>query len=199
MAVSGPYRLALGAAFDALAPALIRHCDLGDGQTVTIEGAMDAWSRYPWLRLFIPFMPRPARGVRVVVTNRGVMDRGELCYETLRRFHNPTGLAESYTLTRPHAEAPSRPWVLDTFNRPPNIAISLAIEAVDGGQALRMSTGGPQYALMGARRLRLPGFANVGTIAVERAVDTRTIHTDVAVTHPLLGRMFGYSGTLAFV
>lgn len=194
-----PYRLALGSAFDALAPSLIRHCDLSAGQTVKIEGVMDAWSRYPVLRLLIPFMPRPAKNVRVVVTNRGVLDNGELCYETVRYFHNPDGIAESHTLTRPHADAPGKPWVLDTFNKPPNIAVSLAIASVDGGRALRMTTGGPQYALFGARRLRLPGLANVGTVAIERALDDRTIHTEVTVTHPLLGRMFGYAGALAFV
>jgi hypothetical protein len=194
----GPYRHALGSGFDALAPALIRHCDLRAGQSVTIEGRMDAWSRFPILRLFIPFMPRPATGVRAVVTNRGVLDAGELCYETVRTFYNPDGVAESYTLTRPHVEAPAKPWVLDTFNKPANIAVSLAINASDGGQALRMVTGGPQYALFGTHRLRLPALANVGTLAIERALDAQTIQIDVTVTHALLGRLFGYSGILSF-
>jgi hypothetical protein len=36
----------------------------------------------------------------------------------------------------------------------------------------------------------------VQTVAVERALDERTIHTDVVISQRLLGRMFGYSGEL---
>jgi hypothetical protein len=187
------FRAALGPAFDRLAPALRRHYDLAAGETVVVRGRMRAWSRFPWLRLFLPFMPIPAESVEVTVHNRGLLDRGELCYEWVRLFAYPGRTLESYTLTRP---APGSARVLDTFNRRANIAVTLSLDVLDDGAALRQVNAGPQFALFGARRLPLPPFAHVHTVAVERAVDERTVHTEVTISHPLLGRMFGYEGKL---
>jgi len=188
-----PFRVALGADFDRLAPALRRHYDLSAGAAVVVRGRMRAWSRFPWLRLFLPFMPIPAESVDVTVHNRGLLDRGESCYEWVRLFAYPGRTLESYTLTRP-APGPAR--VLDTFNRRANIAVTLGLEVLDAGAVLRQFNAGPQFALFGRRRLPLPSFAHVHTVAVERALDERTVHTDVVVSHPVLGRMFGYEGTL---
>jgi hypothetical protein len=195
---NSPYHAALGARFESLAPVLKRHCDLREGQTARIEGRMDAWNRYPFLRLFIPFMPIAAKDIRVVVEHRGLIDRGELCYESMRAFHNPGGIAYSYTLTRPLSGTAS-PCVFDTFNQPPNIGVTLGLEINDSGREFRQFTVGPQFALFGERRLRLPGFANIRSVATERAIDDETIHTDVVIEHPLLGRMFGYAGTLKLI
>jgi Domain of unknown function (DUF4166) len=191
--LSGPFRLAFGDRFDTLAPARKRHYDLDADQALEIEGRMAAWNRYPFLRLFIPFMPLPADDIRVVVQHRGVIDNGELCYESLRLLHYPDGIARSYTLTRPLSASPSA--VFDTFNQPPNIGVTLHVELNDAGRELRQITRGPQYALFGRRRACLPGFANIHTVATERALDAQRIRTEVIVEHPLLGRMFGYHGT----
>ena len=67
------FRAALGAEFDHLAPVLRGHYDLGPGDEIVIRGRMRAWSRFPWLRLFLPFMPIPAESIDVVVRNRGVL------------------------------------------------------------------------------------------------------------------------------
>lgn len=189
------FRAALGADFDHLAPVLRGHYDLGPGDEIVIRGRMRAWSRFPWLRLFLPFMPIPAESIDVVVRNRGVLDRGEMCYEWVRHFTytSPARTLESYTLTRP---APGPKCVLDTFNRPANIAVTLGLEVLEDGTVLRQTNAGPQFALFGARRLALPGLFHVQTVATERALDERTIHTDVVISQRLLGRMFGYSGEL---
>lgn len=189
------FRAALGAEFDTLVPVLRRHYDLGPGDEIVIRGRMRAWSRFPWLRLFLPFMPIPADAIDVVVHNRGVLDRDEMCYEWVRHFTyaNPARTLESYTLTRP---APGPQCVLDTFNRPANIAVTLGLEVLEGGAVLRQTNAGPQFALFGARRLALPGFFHVRTVATERALDEHTVHTDVVISQRLLGRMFGYSGEL---
>lgn len=86
--------------------------------------------------------------------------------------------------------------MLDTFNRPPNVAITLALEVSADGSALRQMSVGPQFVIRGTRYVALPRLLHVRSIAVERAVDEHTIHTEVVVSHPLFGQMFGYSGTL---
>ncbi len=195
---ASPFRRALGARFETLAPVLRRHYDLGPGQALTIEGRMDAWNRYPALRAAIPFMPVPARDVRVVVDHCGVLDAGELCFEWRRAFYNPGGVAHSHTLTRPLPPAPNgAPRVMDVFGGRPGVGVTLALSVLESGAVLQQATHGPQYALIGARRIVLPGFARVRSLAIERAIDAQTIHTSVVISHPLLGPMFGYHGTLS--
>jgi hypothetical protein len=199
MTQTSPYRSALGTRFDTLAPALKRHCDLAAGQRIQIDGTMSAWNRYPWLRAVIPFMPLPAKDIRVIVDHLGRIDNGELCYESTRAFHNPGGVQYSYTLTRPAPARNGQACVLDTFNDPPNIAVTLALTVLEGGRVLQQVNHGPQFALFGARRLALPGLMHVHSIAIERALDEDTIQTEVVIRHPLLGRMFGYSGVLKLI
>jgi len=192
------FRMALGATFDRLAPALRRHYDLAPGQEVVIEGTMEAWNRFAWARALAPFMPIPGRQVPVYVRNRGLVDRGEVCYEWQREFRYPGSVVVSYTLTRPARDGrPAR--VLDTFNRPPNIGLTLALEVSADGQALRQTTDGPQFLIRGERYTELPRFFHIHSVAVERAVDEHVIHTEVVVSHPAFGRMFGYSGVLSVV
>lgn len=189
------FRAALGAQFDRLAPVLRRHYDLGPDQRTVIRGRMRAWSRFPWLRAALPFMPIPSDSIDVVVHNRGLLDRGELCYEWVRHFNyaHLGRTLESYTLTRP-TSAPAR--VLDTFNRPANIAVTLGLEVLEGGSVLRQMNVGSQFALFGARRLALPALFHVQTTATERALDDHTVRTEVVISQRFLGPMFGYSGDL---
>ena len=190
------FRTALGATFDRLAPVLRRHYDLAPDQEAVIQGTMETWNRFAWARPLAPFMPIPGRQVPVYVRNRGLVDGGEVCYEWQREFRYPGGVVASYTLTRPARDGrPAR--VLDTFNRPPNIGLTLALEVSADGQALRQTTDGPQFLIRGERYVALPRFFGIHSVAVERAVDERTIHTEVVVSHPVFGRMFGYSGTLS--
>lgn len=190
------FRLALGEAFDRLAPALRRHYDLAPGQEVIIQGRMRVWNRFAWARALAPFMPIPAEQAPVYVRNRGMVDRDEVCYEWHREFRYPSGVVVSYTLTRPARDGLPA-CVLDTFNRPPNIGITLALEVSPDGQSLRQMTAGPQFAIRSGRYTALPRLFHIRSVAVERAVDERTIHTEVVVSHPVFGRMFGYSGTLS--
>lgn len=101
MAQQSLFRSALGEAFDRLAPVLKRHYDLAPEQEAIVQGPMRAWNRFAWARAFAPFMPIPAERVQVCVRNRGLMDRGEVCYEWQREFRYPNGVVLSYTLTRP--------------------------------------------------------------------------------------------------
>lgn len=195
MAQQSLFRLVLGEAFDRLAPVLQRHYDLAPDQEVIVQGPMRAWNRFAWAHTVAPFMPIPADQVPVYVRNRGLIDRDEVCYEWQREFRYPSGVVLSYTLTRPTRDGlPAR--VLDTFNRPPNIGITLALEVSPDGQALRQTTAGPQFAIRGERYTALPSLFHIRSVAVERAVDDRTIHTEVVVSHLVFGRMFGYSGML---
>ncbi len=190
------FRLILGTEIDRLAPALKRHYDVALGQQVIVEGPMDAWTRVPWLRSFIPFMPLPGKAVPVHVRSVGVMDRGEPCFAWYREFRNPTGTSLSYTLTRTPPGSHIVPCVMDTFNQPPNIGVVQRLFISDDGRALKQVTFGPQYAIFGRRLFRLPAPFHIHSLAVERALDDDKIHTDVSIRHWLLGPMFGYSGTL---
>jgi Domain of unknown function (DUF4166) len=190
------FRTALGERVDTLAPVLRRHYDLAPGQRVTVSGRMEAWSRYPWLRAFIPIMPKPGAAVPVTVLNCGILDNGEVCYEWERSFDYPSGPAHSYTLTRPAAPGAGGACVLDTFNQPANIAVTLALEVLEGGALLQQRTVGQQFALAGARRLPLPRLFQIRSVAIERALGEDRIYTDVTVSHALLGPLFGYRGEL---
>lgn len=194
------FRSALGETFDHLAPVLRRHYDLAPGHEVAVQGAMDAWNRLAWARAFASFMPVPGKNVPVFVRNRGLVDRGEVCYEWDREFRNRSGISHSYTLTRPapiaKAGQATLPCVLDTFNQPANIGVTLALEVSVDGQSLKQMTVGPQYAIRGEKYVSLPGLFHIRSVAIERALDDRTIQTEVVVSHPLFGNMFGYSGVL---
>lgn len=195
------FRIVLGAEFDRLALVLQRHYDLLPGQAVVVQGEMTTWNRLAWARRLVPFMPIPAERVPVVVHNRGLEDRGQVCYEWRREFRYPGATVVSYTLTRPASTGAgaghdARQCVLDTFNQPPNIGITLALEVSADGQSLRQITRGPQFAIRGARMLAIPRPLHIHSVAVERALDAHTIHTEVTVSHGLLGRLFGYSGRL---
>ena len=190
------FRMVLGERFDALAPALGRHYDLAPGRSVSVTGRMEAWSRYPWLRLLIPLMPKPGAAVPVTVLNSGMLDNGEVCYEWKRTFGYASGPSHSYTLTRPAAPRDGGAFVLDTFNQPANIGVTLMLEVLEGGALLKQRTAGPQFALAGARRFRLPGPFQIQSVALERALSDDRIYTDVTVSHALLGPLFGYRGEL---
>lgn len=193
------FRSVLGPAFNRLAPVLQRHYDLLPDQEIVIAGKMDAWNRYRFARVVIPFMPVPGVGIPVRVLNRGLLNGGEICYEWQREFRNPNGTAMSYTLTRPAPHAGGQPCVLDTFNQPPNIGVTLALEVMDDGKALKQTNAGAQYVIRNGRRIALPSPFHVNSIAIERAMDDHTIHTEVVISHAIFGRMFGYSGTLSIV
>jgi hypothetical protein len=189
------FRTALGDDFEQLAPVLQRHYDLAPDQEVVVEGAMEAWNRFPWARALAAFMPIPAERVPVRVLNRGVMDAGQVCYEWQREFLYPGRTVTSYTLTRPdRAGQPAR--VLDTFNRPANIGLTLALTVRDAGRVLVQVTAGPQYLIRGGRYVPLPRLLHIYSLAEERALDDDRIYTEVTVSHPLFGRLFGYRGEL---
>lgn len=199
MTTQSLFRAALGPAFDRLAPVLQRHYDLLGDQEIVIEGRMEAWNHYAFARFAMPFMPRPGISIPVRVVNRGVVDEGEMCYEWRREFQYSQGTVLSYTLTRSAPAMGELPCVLDTFNQPANLGVTLALDVIDGGMALKQVNAGAQYAIRNGKRLALPAPFHVNTLAIERAMDDRTIHTEVVVSHAVLGRMFGYSGTLTLV
>ena len=193
------FRYVLAGQIDRLAPALRRHYDLPPGCEVFVEGVMDAWNRVPWARPFAPFMPVPGQGQRVRVRNRGLLDSaGQPCYEWAREFDTPKGLATSYTLTKPTPRTMPFRAVLDCFNQPQTIGLTLAVDIADEGQTLIMRSRGPQYLIAGALLVPLPRPFTVTTVAVERAVpgsDDR-VATVVVIGHALLGKLFGYHGIL---
>lgn len=199
MTTQSLFRMTLGPAFDRLAPVLQRHYDLLPDQEIVIEGRMEAWNHYAFARAVMPFMPRPGIGIPVRVVNRGVVDDGEICYEWRREFRYSGSTVLSYTLTRPTPASGDLPCILDTFNQPANLGVTLALNVMDDGLALKQVNAGAQYAIRNGKRIALPSLFHVNTLAIERAMDDHTIHTEVVVSHAVLGRMFGYSGTLTLV
>ncbi len=193
------FHYVLAGQIDRLAPALRRHYDLPPGREVLVEGVMDAWNRLPWARPFAPFMPVPGQAQHVRVRNRGVLDAaGQPCYEWMREFETPAGLATSYTLTKPAPFTMPFRSVLDCFNQPPTIGLTLQVDIADEGQTLLMRSRGPQYLIAGSMLAPLPRPFIVDTVAVERAVpvsDDR-VATVVVICHALLGKLFGYHGIL---
>lgn len=194
------FRLILGADIDRMAPALKRHYDVAPGEEVVVHGPMTAWNRVPWLRPAIPFMPVPGKDIPVYVRSVGLIDHEEPCFEWHREFRHTSistsGTSMSYTLTRTPPGSHVVPCVMDTFNQPPNIGVVQRLILSDDGTVLKQITYGAQYAIVGRKLLPLPKPFHIHSVATERALDECTIHTQVAVSHWLLGPMFGYSGTL---
>ncbi len=190
------FRLILGADIDRMAPALRHHYDVAPGEEVIVSGPMDAWNRVSWLRPAVPFMPVAGKDIPVQVRCVGLMDRGEPCFEWHREFRYASGINISYTLTRTPPGSHVVPCVMDTFNQPPNIGVVQRLALSGDGTLLKQVTYGPQYAIVGRKLLLLPKPFHIYSVATERALDDRTIHTEVAVSHWLLGPMFGYRGRL---
>lgn len=190
------FRLILGTDIDRLAPALKQHYDVEPGEEIIVQGPMDAWNRVPWLRPAIPFMPAPGNAIPVYVRSVGGLRHAQPCFEWFREFHYTSGTQVSYTLTRTPPSSHTVPCVMDTFNQSPNIGVVQRLMISDDGTTLKQVTYGPQYAIVGTRLLPLPALLHISSVAIEHAVDEHTIHTEVTVSHWLLGRMFGYSGTL---
>lgn len=193
------FRYVLAGQLDRLAPLLRRHYDVPPGHEVLVEGVMDAWNRLPWARPFAQFMSVPGQDQRVRVRNRGVLDAAGLsCYEWMRKFHTPAGLATSYTLTKPTPRTMPFRSVLDCFNQPQTIGLTLEVEVANAGQTLLMRSRGPQFLMAGATLVPLSDLFAVNSVVIERAVsgsDDR-VATVVVISHPLPGKLFGYHGTL---
>ncbi|MEO6060552.1 MAG: DUF4166 domain-containing protein [Thermoflexales bacterium] len=188
-----PFRAALGADFDTLAPELRRHYDLSVGQTLVIEGAMSAWNRLAFAQRLLSFMPVPGDGIPVRVGHRLIEDTdGAWGLEWRRRFDHPLRTFGSYTLTKP-ARRPG-PYVIDFFNQPATFGLTLRLDIEEGGRALRMTSDGSQYAVLGRRLLPLPPGARLRVDALERVLDDGGLASEIGIRHPLFGRLFGYSG-----
>lgn len=190
------FRSVLGADFGRLATALQRHYDLLPGQCIVVQGTMMSWLRFGALRLFIPFAPINSDHVQVRVLNSGVRDtQGQICYRWEREFRYPNMTQKTETLTKPAGIASAQPIVIDTFSQPP-AAITLKLSIEENGRVLKQVADGPQYAVFGKTRIALPNFMQLSTTALERALSDQIIYTEVAISHPLLGRLFGYAGEL---
>ncbi len=193
-----PFRVALGADFDRLAPELRWHYDLSVGQVLVIEGTMTAWNRLAFAQRLLSFMPVPGEGIPVRVEHRLVEDAdGAWGLEWRRRFAHPRRPFGSYTLTK-SARRPG-PYVIDFFNQPATVGLTLRLDIEDGGRALRMTSDGPQYAVLGRRLLPLPPGARLRVDALERVLDDGGLASEIAIRHPLFGRLFGYSGITRIV
>ena len=189
------FRTVLASEFDRLAPVLKLHYDIAPGETVLVQGNLDCWNRLAWARAFIPFSPKNGKDVPVVVRNRTLLQNNQPCFEWQREFHYASGTQLSYTLT--HADPRSgSSCVLDQFNQPPNIGVTLHVEVSSDGRTLTQTSQGAQYAIFGSRRVALPSLFNIHTVAVERAVSETQVQTEVVIRHALFGALFGYSGTL---
>ena len=189
------FRTALASEFHRLASVLKLHYDIAPDETVLVQGDIDCWNRFEWARLFIPFSPKNGKAVPVVVHNRTLVQDSQPCFEWRREFFYPSGTQLSYTLTRTDPRG-GPACVLDMFNQPPNIGVTLKLEVSADGRTLTQTAQGAQYAIFGSKRLVLPSLFNIHTVAIERAVDESHVFTDVTISHPIFGKLFGYGGVL---
>ena len=193
------YRSVLGAEFEKLTPVLQRHYDVEPGRTVILEGVMDAWNRFPMLRLAIPFLPRQQKNVPVTATLRGVRDhKGRVCLEWVREFRYVSGVLKSTSLHQPPPRPLVVPSILESFVQRyrPKVGLTLMIDPSAEGNALATVSVGPQYLIGGLRMWKLPGAAHLQVDGAEHTIGGDEIYSEVTVRHPILGRVFGYSGRL---
>ncbi len=192
------FRYALGPTFDSLHPVLQRHYDPPQG-SVVLKGEMETWNRVPFLRVALPFAPRNAAAVKVVVRNDARRDaQGMPTYEWQREFHYPQGVLRSSTLTR-LSPVHAHEHVMDVFPPPTATGIELRLSILEDGFALMQRSTSNQYLLIGLRRLRLPLPLRVSVCALERALSEDEVESDVVIGHPWLGRLFGYRGKLKLI
>ncbi len=159
---------------------------------------MTAWNRLAFAQRLLSFMPVPGAGIPVRVEHRLIEDAdGAWGLEWRRRFAHPRRPFGSYTLTKT-ARRPG-PYVIDFFNQPATVGLTLRLDIEEGGRALRMTSDGPQYAVLGRRLLPLPPGARLRVDALERVLDDGGLASEIAIRHPLFGRLFGYSGVTRFV
>jgi hypothetical protein len=189
------FRTALGRDFNRLAEVLQLHYDLAPGYAVRVEGEMNTWNRLGALHSLVPLSPKTGKA-HVRMLNRGLVDdHGQVCFEWRREFHFADGQQSTYTLTKP-APHNSPHHVLDTFVQFPPMAVLLRLDVSQDGRTLTQTAAGPQYALFGGRRIRLPGVFALKVVAMEQALSEQRIYTEVTISHPLLGNLFGYAGKL---
>jgi hypothetical protein len=190
------FRAVLGLDFERLAPALRRHYDVAPNETVLMQGEMDCWNRFEWVRVLIPFAPKNGADVPVMVRNRTLSQDNQPCFEMHREFGYPSGTQVSYTLTRADPRS-GLACVLDTFNQPPNIGMTQKLSVSEDGKTLTQTAAGVQYAIFGSKLVALPGLFNIRAVATERAIDDENVFVEVIISHALFGRLFGYCGTLS--
>ena len=192
------FRSALGRDFDRLAEVLQLHYDLAPGYAVRVEGEMTTWNRLGAFHALVPLSPKSGKA-HVRMFNRGLLDaHGLTCFEWRREFHFADAAQSTYTLTKPAPEGPASAshHVLDTFVQFPAIAITLRLEVSADGRTLTQTAVGPQYALIFGRRLKLPRLFALHVVAMEQALSDQRIYTEVTISHPLVGNLFGYAGKL---
>ncbi len=192
------FRSALGRDFDRLAEVLQLHYDLAPGYAVRVEGEMTTWNRLGALHALIPLSPKTGKA-HVRMLNRGLLDdHGTICFEWRREFHFADAEQTTYTLTKPEPGGASH-HVLDTFVQFPPLAMTLRLDVSQDGQTLTQTAAGPQYALIAGRRLKLPSLFALKIVAMEQALSDQRIYTEVTISHPLVGNLFGYSGKLTVI
>ena len=64
------------------------------------------------------------------------------------------------------------------------------------GRALAVVSVGPQYLIRGRFMRALPGASHLRADGAEYAISDDEFYSEITVRHPLLGRLFGYSGRL---
>lgn len=193
-----PFRIALGERFNTLAPELQRHYDPPLGATVIITGEMRAWNRLAFAQRLLAFTPLPGDAIPVRVIHRlAQAPDGGWGLEWERAFAHPRRPFGSYTLTTV-ARRPG-PYVIDFFNRPATVGLTLRLDVEAAGRALRMTSDGPQYAVAGRRLLPLPPGMRLRVDGLERVLADGALETEIVIRHPLFGRLFGYGGVTRLV
>lgn len=190
---SSPFAPVLGSYRDRLAKPLADQFLGADRRhRVRLVGTMhQIWRRHGWLRPLFTMLawadilfPETGRDVPVSLTiepdgHGGDVWRCTFAFAHVCRFNATMAYRGSSVIERLGPRGMLEvPWHL----------------RVQSADAIRITTG--ETALrVGGLRLRFPRWLRFRVAAVQRARPDRRMELDLIVTHPRLGRIFGYSGT----
>ncbi len=196
------FRSVLGAQIDSLAPVLRHHYDVMPGERTESVGELETWNRLPFLRHLIPFLPSNQKRVEVRLINIGAQDkRGRATLEWHREFKYPDRSVRMVTINQTAPTQLACPCVLDRTVPPrgPGSAVTMMLEPSADHEALAQVAIGPQYLALAGRLFPQPWMARSKVEAVEHAIDLHNYYVDIAVSHPIFGRIFGYRGRMTLL
>ena len=189
------YQRVLGARFDELAPELRAYFSAPDAGSVGRgTGVFDeAGSRRRWLVPVFAFMagrrilfPEFARDVPFTVTNIPGPGEG---LSARREFHFP---GRDRVMQDTMHVVDGR--LHDFLGRRGGLEVRLTLSVVDGALHMRSDRA---WLHLRALRLPLPGILSARVLLSESWVDGRQ-RIDLRMIHPLLGLIFGYTGSFAY-
>ncbi len=192
------FKTALGSDWDKLPQVILDHYDIPNKfDRLVVKGVMDEVQLKPILRLAMPVLrflgalvARPGKNVPTTLINYITSEKEGMQWE--RTFHFPDG--DETFFTKMVADGSGQ--IIEYVKFGLGIRLKVWVED-DCLHYLQKS-----YVLNLFDRLKLPfpNWLGLGTGWIkESVVDQETFRVDFGIDHPLLGKVFGYSGNFKIV